>query len=80
MSKGGTGLAALPGVGDEGVLLAGGGGGEGTGVTWLSKEFIGFTILPGLGGEVLRVWVGGGGVTGVTWVVGKGGTNTWVGK
>ena len=47
---------------------------------WLSKEFIGFTILPGLGGEVLRVWVGGGGVTGVTWVVGKGGTNTWVGK
>ena len=74
MSKGGTGLAALPGVGDEGVLLAGGGGGGGTGVTWLIKEFIGFTVLPGLGGEVLCVWGGGGGVTGITWVGGKGGT------
>ena len=38
----------------------------------MSKEFIGLTVLPGLGGEVLRVLGGGGGVTGVTWVGGKG--------
>ena len=43
-------------------------------VTWLSKEFIGLTVLPGLGGEKLRVRGGGGGVTGVTWVGCKGGT------
>ena len=27
-------------------------------VTWLSKEFIGLTVLPGLGGEVLTMCMG----------------------
>ena len=65
MSKGGSGLAALPGVGDGGVLLAGGGGGRGTGVTWIGREVTGLAVLLGVGGEVLRVWGCGGGVTGL---------------
>ena len=65
LSKGGTGFAALPGEGDEGVLLAGSGGGGGTGVTWFGREVTGLAVLLGVGGEVLRVWGCGGGVTGL---------------
>ena len=65
MSKGGTGLAALPGEVDEGVLLAGGGGRGCTWVTWFGREVTGLAVLLGVGGEVLRVWGCGGGVTGL---------------
>ena len=58
-----TGLTVFPGIGEESVLLAGGGGGEVTGDMWRgcvrSKVVTGLAVLPRVNGEVTtcRVWL-----------------------
>ena len=69
-----TGLTVFPGIGEESVLLAEGGGGGVTGHMWCgwvrSNGVTGLAVLPGVDGEVLRAGYGweGEGCTEATWV------------